>query len=120
MISLFFYTNHLNIVDIYKMYNYNQDMIYTICIKRGGDIQMNLHEKIREIRIIRNTSQALMAENMGCTTGAYSHKETGKRNISADELQKIAAVLKVEPAIFFDDNLYKLFKKEFSLEYEDS
>lgn len=60
-----------------------------------------LHKKIREIRISKNVKQVTIAKALGITVQAYSMKERGKRPITTDELELIAAVLDVPVSTFF-------------------
>ncbi|WDF52855.1 helix-turn-helix transcriptional regulator [Paenibacillus sp. KACC 21273] len=65
---------------------------------------------VKELRQEKKYTQEYMATRLGYSTANYSHKETGRRNISADELQKIAEALEVEPEIFFDQNKYYKYR----------
>lgn len=60
-----------------------------------------LHKKIKEVRISKNVKQVVLANALGITVQAYSMKEGGKRPITTDELELIAAELGVPVSIFF-------------------
>lgn len=46
--------------------------------------------RLREIRLNRGLTQKQVAENIGCTVGAYSKYETGDRDPSITILKKLA------------------------------
>lgn len=71
---------------------------------------MRIFEMVRELRQQKKYTQDYMASRLGYSKANYSHKETGRRNISADELCQIAEVLDVEPVIFFDQNKYYKYR----------
>ena len=57
--------------------------------------------RIAEIRRQKGMTQEYIASLYGRTPQWFSNIERGVRPISADELAKLAAILGVEPGIFF-------------------
>lgn len=65
--------------------------------------------KLRGIRVERGYNQQKLAEAIGITLSTYYRKETGQREFSRDEIEKLAKVLCLTAqdvnAIFFDNKL---------------
>lgn len=58
---------------------------------------MEFHEALRAARKEKGLTQKEMAQKIGCTTAAYGHYETGKRNPDIEGIKKISAALGVSP-----------------------
>ncbi|WP_313428152.1 helix-turn-helix domain-containing protein [Siminovitchia terrae] len=67
---------------------------------------MQLHEKIRQYRKSKGISQTFIAKKLKITVSGYNMKESGKRPITIDELEKIAKVLGVSASIFFNNEFH--------------
>jgi transcriptional regulator with XRE-family HTH domain len=77
-------------------------------MRNAGD-EMNIHQRIRDIRKSKGVTQKHIAEKcLLISTSAYCMKEKGKRPFRADELLKIACELNVNPQIFFGDQINKM------------
>jgi len=66
--------------------------------------------RIAEIRKQKGMTQEYIASLFGRTPQWLSNIEREIRPISADELAKLAAILEVEPGIFFADNCNKTLR----------
>jgi transcriptional regulator with XRE-family HTH domain len=69
-------------------------------------------QKLRLLREFRNYSQEYIAEKLGITQNAYSRIENNQARLTADRLEKLAAILEItpmellserEPVIYFSD-----------------
>ncbi len=58
--------------------------------------------RIKYYRMLRNLTQAAIAENLGVEESYVSQIENGKRNITMKTLYNIASALNVEPVKLFD------------------
>lgn len=58
--------------------------------------QMELHNKIKFIRLSKNLTQGYIADELGIDVANYSRLERGETSITIDRLQKIADLLEVE------------------------
>lgn len=56
---------------------------------------MTTGERMRKIRKEKGLTQKEVAEKLGVTVGAYSHYETGKREIDAPTIKALSAILGV-------------------------
>lgn len=67
---------------------------------------MEIGQKIKKIRELRNYSQEYMAMHLGISQEAYCRIETGQTKIELNRLKKIAETLEVEPYFLmnFDDS----------------
>lgn len=63
---------------------------------------MNTHEKIRELRTMRNYSQEFMADELRIDTSSYCRIEKGVSPLSIERLHKIAKLLQVNPKELID------------------
>ena len=54
---------------------------------------MELHEKIKTMRELKQWSQESMAEKLGMSATGYAKIEQGKTRLSVDRLEKIAEIL---------------------------
>ena len=69
-------------------------------------------QKLRLLREFRNYSQEYIAEKLGITQNAYSRIENNQTRLTADRLEKLAAILEItpmellserEPVIYFSE-----------------
>lgn len=65
---------------------------------------MELHEKIKTMRELKQWSQESMAEKLGMSVTGYAKIEQGKTRLSVDRLEKIAEI--------FDLNILELLSKD--------
>ena len=72
---------------------------------------MNLGERIAEIRKSKGVSQTFITNKLSKTSGWLSNIENGRRDIRAEELNKIAKILGVEVGIFFNQEINASFNE---------
>jgi len=60
---------------------------------------MGLGLKVRRLREIRDYSQSYMADKLSIAQSKYSDLESGKKEITDDFLNEIAAILEVHPDV---------------------
>ncbi|HRO74542.1 MAG TPA: helix-turn-helix transcriptional regulator [Crocinitomicaceae bacterium] len=60
---------------------------------------MNLHDKIKVIRLSKNYTQNFLADELGIDVTNYSRLERGEVSISVERLKKIAKTLGVNASI---------------------
>jgi len=67
---------------------------------------MEIGQKIKKIRELRNYSQDYMAERLGISQVSYSRIEKGQTKLDLQRMQQIAAVLEVDPVMLlsFDES----------------
>ena len=66
---------------------------------------MKLGKRIANIRRSKGVSQIFINDSLGKSHGWLSNIESGRREISAEELGKIAEILGVDVGVFFRNNL---------------
>lgn len=64
---------------------------------------MNLHDKIKVIRLSKNYTQNFLADELGIDVTNYSRLERGEVSISVERLKKIAKTLGVNTSFLLDD-----------------
>ena len=70
---------------------------------------MNISERIKELRKVKQLSQQEIADKIGIDRAQYSRVETGKTEPTITSLQKIAQALEVDIADFFkNDESYNI------------
>ena len=78
--------------------------------ERGGmsdyDIRSKIGLRIKELRAERGVSQEKFANLIGMSRSYFGEVETGKRNVAAVNLEKIAKGLGVSLAEFFDSEFF--------------
>lgn len=57
---------------------------------------MQVHEKLKVIRLCKGLSQEEMAETLGYSTNGYAKIERGETDVKVDKLEKIAEALGIE------------------------
>lgn len=65
---------------------------------------MDVHTKIKFMRLSKNYTQSYMADELGIDVTNYSRMERGNAQISIDRLIKIAAILDADVADFIEKN----------------
>lgn len=60
-------------------------------------------QKLRVLREFRNYSQEYIAEKLGITQHAYSRIENNQTKLTAERLEKLAAILKIPPLELLSD-----------------
>ena len=65
---------------------------------------MNIGHKIKKLRKLNNLSQENLANILGISSSTISRYENGKRHISLDTLQKIAATLYCDITYFTNNS----------------
>ena len=65
---------------------------------------MNLGQKIRYVRELRNYSQEMLAEKCSLSSSYMSEIENGKKRPSVRTLERIAKALDADAWFFMDDN----------------
>lgn len=70
---------------------------------------MEVHEKIRVLRSLKNLSQEEMANKLGISTHAYAKIERGETDVNLSRLQEIAQVLTMDLAQLFGLNEKNIF-----------
>lgn len=62
---------------------------------------MELHQRIRMVRLSRNLTQVYVADELGIDVANYSRLERGETKISADRLELLASIFEIEMSHFF-------------------
>lgn len=75
----------------------------------------SIGEKIRQLRVLRGLSQDNLADEIPMSPGNFGKIERGEIDVNTSVLTKIAKILKVSPAEFFEDKLSSA--KESSKDY---
>lgn len=63
---------------------------------------MELHDKIKLIRLSKNLTQVYLAEELGIDSANYSRLERGETKISTERLQQIAQILDIDSSILLN------------------
>ena len=75
---------------------------------RAGTVpEVNVGQRLRELRLERNFSIRALAERSGLNVNTFSLIENGKTSPSVSTLQQIAAALEVPITAFFESNVPK-------------
>ncbi len=64
---------------------------------------MDLHDKIKVIRLSKNYTQSFLADELEIDVTNYSRLERGESSISVDRLRKIAKILEVSTSFLLND-----------------
>ncbi|MBN9293283.1 MAG: helix-turn-helix transcriptional regulator [Flavobacteriia bacterium] len=64
---------------------------------------MELHNKIRFLRLSKNFTQNYMADELGIDGANYGRLERGETGISVDRLKKVAKILGVKTSFLIGD-----------------
>lgn len=67
--------------------------------------QMELHNKIKFIRLSKNFTQVYLADELDIDVANYSRLERGETGITIDRLQKIADILEVDVIELIDEKI---------------
>lgn len=68
-----------------------------------SDIKMTFGKRLRELRETKGMSQELLAHEAGLDRTYISSVERGKRNISLENIERLASALEVDIKDFFKD-----------------
>jgi len=72
---------------------------------KGGDVFVNIGEKIKTARIAKGLTQEQLGELLGLQKSAVAKYENGRVvNIKRSTLQKISEVLGIKPSELISDN----------------
>ncbi len=68
---------------------------------------MQIGQKIKKIRELKNLTQEHVAQELGITQGSYSRLELGETEVSYSKLEKISGLfgMKPEEVISFNENM---------------
>lgn len=72
------------------------------------DIKQKISKRIKELRALKGFSQEELAARADIDRTYVNSVENGKRNISIVNIEKIAKALKIDLAIFFDEQNNRL------------
>lgn len=64
-----------------------------------------VHENVEKIRVAKGVTKTHMAKKLEMSLQGYSHLLSGNVRLDVERLKLIAAILDVEPGVFFDDKL---------------
>lgn len=94
-----------------------KDTIGTECQTTDAEIRQEIGKKIREMRDKLRHSAASIAEKIGISREALTHIETGRNNITATSLWKLAVLFHCDVEDFFPDvpDGYAISKVDLSL-----
>ena len=74
---------------------------------------MNIHEHIKKLRTASKLNQSQLAEIIGTSRSNYTHKETGKTALTADEFIKLLTFLKQHvPGDMYAQTVSELFRTD--------
>jgi transcriptional regulator with XRE-family HTH domain len=62
---------------------------------------MELHQRIRMVRLSKNLTQVYVADELGIDVANYSRLERGETKIATERLIRLAEILEVDPSVFF-------------------
>lgn len=71
--------------------------------------KLNLGNKIKKLRELKNLTQSHMANELGITQSTYSKIEVGEIDVSFSKLEKISEVLGMSPEEIFTFNENMIF-----------
>ncbi len=84
-----------------------------------NDIQINLGQRIKDLRKIKGLSQEVFAEKIGIATKTLSSIETGNAFMTSQTLEKILEILEITPNELFtfpeqmtNDDMYSYILKK--------
>lgn len=64
---------------------------------------MELHDKIRFLRLSKNFTQNHLADELGIDVANYGRLERGETGISVERLKKVAEILGVKASFLIED-----------------
>ena len=70
------------------------------------DIKMKIGLRIKDLRTKKNLSQNDLAFDVGMDRSYLASVESGKRNVSSVNIERIATALQVTVKEFFDDKIF--------------
>ena len=74
--------------------------------------QMELHKKIKFIRLSKNLTQGYIADELEIDVANYSRLERGETGITIDRLKKITELLEVDLQDLFQEDKNNIIQKE--------
>ena len=86
--------------------DYSVNSFY-ICLITVESRNMQIGQKIKKLRELKNLTQDYMAQELGITQSAYSRMELGETELTYNKLEKIANLFEVKPEdiINFSENM---------------
>ena len=92
-----------------------------------NDIQINLGQRIKDLRKIKGLSQEVFAEKIGIATKTLSSIETGNAFMTSQTLEKILEILEITPNELFtfpeqmtNDDMYSYILKKLEFVKNDN
>lgn len=70
------------------------------------DIQQKLGKRLKELRLQKGYSQEAFSHQCGLDRTYIASIENGKRNVSIENIEKIASALNLSITEFFDSELF--------------
>lgn len=70
---------------------------------------MQIHEKIKTLRELRNFTREYVAEELGVSVSGYSKIERGEVDLTLSKLEKLAKILNVEIAQILNFDVNQIF-----------
>lgn len=70
------------------------------------NVRMRVGLRIKELRAVTGLTQEAFANSIGMSRTYFAEVETGKRNVSIDNIERIASGLDVSLGEFFGSNLF--------------
>lgn len=64
---------------------------------------MQIHDKIKLMRLSKNLTQVYLAEELNIDAANYSRLERGETKISTERLQEIAKILEIDSSILLEN-----------------
>ena len=68
-------------------------------------VRILVHENVEKVRMAKGITKTYIANKLGMSLQGYIHLMSGNVRLDVERLKIIAAVLGLEPGIFFDDGL---------------
>lgn len=65
-------------------------------------VDAHVGRRVRELRLLRGMTQAVLAEQLGLSFQQLQKYETGHNRVSASRMFEIAQLLSVDPSYFFE------------------
>ncbi len=70
------------------------------------DIKINLGKRVKELRLFKGYSQEAFAHECGLDRTYIASVENGKRNVSIENIEKIASACQLSLQEFFNSELF--------------
>lgn len=72
--------------------------------RANQNVLVRFGQRLRQVRLSKGLTQEVLAAEAGFSRSYYTEIETGKRNISLQNIEKLARALDVEIKEFFDSD----------------